>query len=107
MRRSGSDTLISLDIELERTLRRIRKEKKEVVESEHIVMENLREVGNEEDIEFRSEGSSHPSTPRMAHSSRALRDYYMGQIGSKVISQNFLIDYDDKDEDRNQQFRPI
>ena len=74
MRISRSDTLISIDMELERTLRRIRKIR-EAPKSKCKPMENLKEVRNKEDVESRSERSSHPSIPPMANSLRALRDY--------------------------------
>ena len=67
MQRSDNDNLISLDSELERTLRRIRKENKEATESEHRLMENLQGFVNEEDVESRSEENSHSSTPWHNH----------------------------------------
>ena len=75
MRRLGSDTLISLDMELERTLRIIINENREATESKRKPIENLQEVGNEENVESRSEGSSHRSTLLMENSPSALRDY--------------------------------
>ena len=101
MRRSSSDTLISLDTELERTLGRIRKENREAAESECITMENLKDVGNEEDIESRSEGSSHPSTPRMAHSPRALRDNAFPLAGTPSIIRRPVI------QENNFELKPI
>ena len=91
MRRLSSDTLTSLDTELERTLGRIRKGNREAVESERITMENLQDVGNEEDIESRNEGRSHPSTPRMAHSPRALRDNALPLAGTPSVIRRPLI----------------
>ena len=54
-------------------------------------MENLREVGNEEDVESRSEGSSQPSTPRMAHSLRALSDYALPLAGMPSVLRRSAI----------------
>ena len=48
-------------------------------------MENLQGFGNEEDVDSSSVGSSHPSTPPMAQSLRALRDYALPLVGIPSI----------------------
>ena len=50
-------------------------------------MENLQEVGNEEDVESISEGSSHLSTLPMEHSPRASRDYAFPLAGFPFVIQ--------------------
>ena len=101
MRRSSSNTFISLDTELVSTLRRIRKEKRETVELERRPMENLQGNGNEEDVESSSEGSSHPSASPMAQSPRALRGYALPSVGIPSIIRRPTI------ETNNFEIKPI
>ena len=83
MRKFGDKNLVPLDSELERTLRRLCKGKKECIGIEQQSMENVQgfREGEEVDIQSTSRESVPQSAPPMEEIERALRDYGLPPVG--------------------------
>ena len=83
MQKFGDKDLAPLDLDLERTLRQIRKGKKERTEFEHKSMKNFESCreGEEVDIQSISEESVPQSTPPMKDLVKVLRDYALPPAG--------------------------
>ena len=86
------ENLVPLDLELEKKLRKIIKEKKEAIEFEGNSMENLE--GFRKVVVSKSGESVPPHDPPMEYFERALRDYALPHLGippmikQPVISAN-------------------
>ena len=81
MQKFGGENLVPLNLELERTLRKIRKDKKEAIEFGDKSMNNLDRFREEEEVVSRSGESVSPHTPPMDNFLRELKDYALPPIG--------------------------
>ena len=75
MQKFGGENLVPLNLELERTLRKIRKDKKEAIEFGDKSMNNLDRFKEEEEVVSRRGESVSPHTSPMDNFLRALKDY--------------------------------
>ena len=74
MRRLRVETLIPLDLEIEKTLRRIQRYKKATIQLEHQPMENMEEF-REEEVGSRMGDGATPDITQMDKVLRPIRDY--------------------------------
>ena len=74
MRRLGAEDLITLDWEIDKTLKRIRPGKREANKMEQQPLEHLEGFG-EEEVGSRRGGSVHPDGATMDTHLRLIRDY--------------------------------
>ena len=87
----GSDNLVPLDSEMERTLTKIKKDKREIEKLLETPMDNLEGFREEEDVVSRSGESLPPHTPPMAHSTQALRDYALPPVIRRLPIQAIIL----------------
>ena len=74
MRRLGVKNLIPLDLEIEETLRKIRKDKRATTQTKQQPMDNM-DVFREEEISFRMGDDVTPDTAQLDNVLRPIRDY--------------------------------
>ena len=74
MRRLGVENLLPLDREIEKTLKKILKGKREAIRMEQQPMEHMEGFG-EEEVSSRREGGVHPDVATMDTILRPIRDY--------------------------------
>ena len=92
MQKFGCDNLLPYNLELERTVRRIQKEKREAENLLQQPMENLQGIREEEeDVNSRSGDSSSPSATPIVQSPRALRDYALPPMGVSLVIRRPII----------------
>ena len=103
MRKFGAKNLVPLDLELERTLRQIRKGKEEQAEIEHKSMEIVEGFKEGEKVNVNStSGESLPqSAPPMEDLEKALRDYALPPTSIPPMIRRLAI------QAKNFEFKPI